>query len=64
MHIQLVNESGKEMPIDTEKLERCHECGLAFDTSSAGVNTHIDDYGDPDWESDADHVPFSLSENK
>jgi len=42
--------------------QRCHECGLAFEVDENGIAQHIDEYGDHDWDADAEHTPFSLNE--
>lgn len=42
------------------KARYCNECGLEFRIDSNGIAKHFDDYGDHDWEADADHVPFDL----
>lgn len=40
----------------------CHECGEPFVLNENYVATHVDKRGDPDFELDADHVPYSLED--
>lgn len=42
----------------------CHECGGAFSRTEDGITQHLDDNGDPDYDTDLDHVPFSLEEEE
>lgn len=44
--------------METEK--RCCQCGLKFEVNSGGVTNHLDDYGDKDWDADADHPAYEI----
>lgn len=41
----------------------CHQCGQDFEIDEEGVATHVNENGDVDYDTDADHVPYKLDDD-
>jgi hypothetical protein len=40
----------------------CHQCGQKFSIDEHGVATHLTEDDEIDYDTDADHVPYTLEE--
>jgi hypothetical protein len=42
----------------------CHQCGQEFELDEFEVARHVTESGEIDYDADADHIPYELSEDE